>query len=730
VAAATIGSVRRWVFGVGLAGALLLAFAPIFSPILAPVLPLLEWEVLPPIDPAVAASAWFEEGKIKPTPRDEGRLTAVPLTIEPPPSSVPRAAIEPPFGPAPSRSHPWLTGSVLLVYGIGVLVALLRLGRARARSLRLVQVAVPAGPEWVASTRVRIRESDAIELPITVGGLFPVVVVPQAGRAWPSDWRQAVLAHEIAHVRARDPLWQLVSELACAVYWFHPLAHLAARQLRIERELAADDAVLATGMRPSDYAGVLVELACVPTSPAAGGGAVIPLLTPSGLKARLLGALDAARSRNARLWVFAVAAVVGVSAFMPLSLALPVAQIRPEQSLVRRGQVIGRVVDDRDGKPVAGAEVVFRFQQRLTIRTSVVTSDRGGWFAYPRDEIPQSDFDVYARKDGRAARKRVLSMPYGTTLPIAMDLRAAHVVSGVVQLPDGSPIAKATVKVLQADRTAPPPGRLVVATTDAEGRWTVPGFMYGEFRLLVEAPWGVAATQLIIVKDNDIHDLKVVLARDWPITGWLRDEKGRPVAGAQLEYGMAYYSVGPDGWHRHQRAGQRYLNWDESGQDGSFRLMQQGAQVNAKGQSADGDPVFASFQDSGERRLFFGRGPGNGGPMVEPAKPPHTVVMNRAAQVSGVVVDDLGKPVPRTTVQAQPVRHGPQDIVWTETDAEGRFSLPNIFATAVLIASPYDPRRTPGFNGKTDVLDLAPGEHRQGVRVRFYRPPVATSHRP
>ena len=139
-----------------------------------------------------------------------------------------------------------------MVWALGALVAAAPLARGLWALGRF--------PQGVGHP-VRIAHSDAVESPLTWGFLRPTVLMPRSARAWSRAKRDAALAHELAHVRRGDWLVHVVAHGICALFWFHPLVWFARRQLALEAEHAADDAVLATGIAPSAYAELLLELA-------------------------------------------------------------------------------------------------------------------------------------------------------------------------------------------------------------------------------------------------------------------------------------------------------------------------------------------------------------------------------------------------------------------------------------------------------------------------------------
>ena len=136
-------------------------------------------------------------------------------------------------------------------------------------------------------------------MPMACGLFLPVIFLPADADAWAEEKRRAVLAHELAHVRRRDCLIHALARLALALHWFDPLAGVALRRLRIERERACDDLVLAAGTRPSAYADQLLEIARTARAGLLARTAAITMARRSQLEGRLLSILDANRNRRA-----------------------------------------------------------------------------------------------------------------------------------------------------------------------------------------------------------------------------------------------------------------------------------------------------------------------------------------------------------------------------------------------------------------------------------------------
>jgi len=147
------------------------------------------------------------------------------------------------------------------------------------------------------SEHVALVKSEDVTVPMTWGVWSPVVLLPDDADEWSGEWRRIVLLHELAHIKRRDCLTQLLAQMACALYWFNPLVWFAARRLRVERELACDDCVLKIGTKASDYAGYLVEIARGSSFTGIGSQVAVGMAC-SQLETRVRAILDPALHRS------------------------------------------------------------------------------------------------------------------------------------------------------------------------------------------------------------------------------------------------------------------------------------------------------------------------------------------------------------------------------------------------------------------------------------------------
>ena len=108
---------------------------------------------------------------------------------------------------------------------------------------------------------LRLLESASVQIPATVGFVRPVVLLPITWRQWTEFKLQAVLVHELAHVRRGDWLVIALAELNRAIYWFHPVAWIIRRCLAELAERNCDDAVLEADGDRTQYAHYLLEFA-------------------------------------------------------------------------------------------------------------------------------------------------------------------------------------------------------------------------------------------------------------------------------------------------------------------------------------------------------------------------------------------------------------------------------------------------------------------------------------
>jgi beta-lactamase regulating signal transducer with metallopeptidase domain len=229
-------------------------------------------------------TAWGLSGAAQGVDADEMSSLLVAATV---PASIPQASaraagetlttragvnIGPRLQPAEERMSSWLPWLTLLWLAgvsflsarmLGGLVYTRRLRRcgARAVAAHWQERAEEISRRLLVSRPVRVLESALVRVPTAVGWLRPVILVPASAFTGLTPRQlETILAHELAHVRRHDYLFNLLQTAAETLLFYHPAAWWISRRVRTERELVCDDLAVAATGDALTYARALTQL--------------------------------------------------------------------------------------------------------------------------------------------------------------------------------------------------------------------------------------------------------------------------------------------------------------------------------------------------------------------------------------------------------------------------------------------------------------------------------------
>lgn len=178
-----------------------------------------------------------------------------------------------------TQFRPLLPGAVFL-WACGVGLLSLRLivmwrfvQRLRVRQTTPVSDAARAAFERVCHRMglkrpVELLQSALVSVPTVIGCLRPVILLP-ASSVMGLDAREleAILAHELAHVRRHDYLVNILQSVVEILLFFHPAVWWLSRRIRIERENCCDDMAVGIVGNQIAYARVLARIAELGSQP-------------------------------------------------------------------------------------------------------------------------------------------------------------------------------------------------------------------------------------------------------------------------------------------------------------------------------------------------------------------------------------------------------------------------------------------------------------------------------
>ena len=449
--------------------------------------------------------------------------------------SVPIAPAWPVPAPDTWRSVlPWLVAAWLG----GVVLCSTRVIAGWRLTARLRSVGVrPAHGEWQrkladlmgrlgVSRPVRLLVSSLVDVPVVIGWWTPVILMPVGMLAGlPPALVEALLAHELAHIRRLDYLINVLQGLAEAALFYHPAVWWVSDQIRQERELCCDDLAVAASGDVLVYAHALAELESHRPAHthalAASGGALLDrikrLLGHAPPLAHVLPAPGIAGAMCA-LWIVGIGAVA-TQAAPPRDLPSPFAT---QQSSVEEGTArashpilstlffgpvgpapIGRATTQQpqpalsqaqaapkatgslagvisaadSGAPIKRAHVAIASAEPNSTR-SVMTDDEG---RYVFTELPAGRYTVTASKTGyfEAIYGQKAPQHAGTLVPLAegqklerinIPLPKGGVIAGVLRDENGDLSPDTVVQAMRYDMSTGEKQLVLQSSTQTDDR--------------------------------------------------------------------------------------------------------------------------------------------------------------------------------------------------------------------------------------------------------------------
>ncbi len=297
----------------------------------------------------------------------------------------------------------WLIGATafsLRLLGGWILAQRLRYRRVRAASAEWQRTLDRLKARISVSRPVRLLVSGQLRAPAAIGWLRPIVLVPVGALAgFPAAQIEALLLHELAHIRRYDYLVNILQSAVEAVFFYHPAVWWISSHIRAERELCCDDIAVSVTGDAISYALALAELDSErwiqPTVMAASGGSL------AGRIGRLLGQPSGSQRASCGPGAIPALILLGLGAWAVF--AQPTVRPQFEVVSVRPSFSTGVAnVRPLPGRLTADASLQILMQYAYWVQPYQVLGVPG-WMQSER-------YQIDAKADGNASRDRMFLM--------------------------------------------------------------------------------------------------------------------------------------------------------------------------------------------------------------------------------------------------------------------------------------------------------------------------------
>jgi TonB family protein len=330
-----------------------------------------------------------------------------------------------PADPGQGREIP-LSEIALALIAAGVVSRLAWLGLGLWRLRRYRRHSLPLDVPNECATLL----SEEVASPVTFGLRNPVILLPARFPSLDPRMQEAILCHELLHVKRRDWLFTFIEELVRAVFWFHPAIWWLLGEIQLSREQAVDREVVERTRSREEYVDALLAIA--------GAGPQLDLapaplfLRKRHLKYRVVSILKEVSMSKTRLFT-GLAASLGilmaacwfVTGTFPLAAAPQVVNDAPGISVEAGGALLHRA-------PVAYPEAARRAGVQGTVSLEAVLDAQGNVtearvVSGPQElrSAAQQSVLQWHFKNDVAGATRAVSVTFQARVPMATDRLAA-----------------------------------------------------------------------------------------------------------------------------------------------------------------------------------------------------------------------------------------------------------------------------------------------------------------
>ena len=248
---------------------------------------------------------------------------------------------------------------------------------------------------------VQLLESTLVQVPTVVGWLRPVILLPASAlTGLTTEQLEALLAHELAHIRRYDYLINMLQTVAETLGFYHPAVWWVSHKIRLERENCCDDLAVSISGDRICYARALTSMEEI----RAGRSELAVAATGGNLFGRIRRLVDKDSTESSRTsWIPSVITILLIAIIaIPTTLALTAndktpqsAQFLLDKMLEHRSRVknLQYVAEDNIWQDLAAEQAMIEDQIK-SMRESGISEQQLERFRQSRTEAPESSYQI------------------------------------------------------------------------------------------------------------------------------------------------------------------------------------------------------------------------------------------------------------------------------------------------------------------------------------------------